>query len=127
MKKFTYFFAVLTMLAICFSSCKKAEPIIGTTWECIVFGEVIDSHTYDLYITLSFENESQVIYTTCGYEPDYDCWYCNTGTFGTSPGSYTYKKSVVTVNVDNLPTMTGTVNGNTMTLNGQVFVKKQTE
>jgi len=98
MKKSTIFLAVALLATIGFYSCENKNSLAGTTW----LSEIISTEWSEYQYKIEFYNKNEYKWT------DIMGHYFI--------GKYTYKSSTVSIISFNGSILTGTVNGNKMTL-----------
>lgn len=101
---------MVLLAGICFTttSCTKEKSLKGTTWNA--------SQSYSSYtanFTLSFYESTFTL-----DERDSD------GDFYTTTGNYTYNDPIVTLFIDGEGSISGTVSGDNLLLDGLNFTKK---
>jgi len=112
MKNFVKWFGIIAFVAIigfAFASCELPDELDGTTWTTTIEGD----DNYSTTITINFADHGFTMTQTSG------------GESATQKGDYEMDGSKVTLTLkDGGDKITGTLDGNKLTINGVVFKKK---
>jgi len=104
---------MILMVGICFTmtSCTKEKSIKGTTWIGVVSFE-----SHSITYTLSFYESTYSMEGKYSFEDD---------PYTVMSGTYTYNDPVVILNInEENRSVSGTVSGNKLSLDGIIFEKK---